>query len=84
MYSLPAGGAAGAYLQSSAELFDPRTGRWSSVGDMNEPRALAGAVRLLDGRVLMVGGSGIDGLPLASAEIFDPETGSWTLTSELR
>jgi N-acetylneuraminic acid mutarotase len=38
---------------------------------------------LLDGRILVVGGLGRDGVPLASAEIFDPATGTWSETGSM-
>jgi hypothetical protein len=38
------------------------------------------AVRLLDGRVLVVGGEGDD---LTSAELYDPATGSWSATGKM-
>jgi Kelch motif protein/galactose oxidase-like protein len=56
---------------SSAELFDPQTGGWTLTGRMNKGRSEHAAVALLDGRVLVAGGSGV-GVALASAEIFTP------------
>lgn len=41
---------------SSAEVFDPRTGRWSDTRPMRGWRLDAGAVLLADGRVLVLGG----------------------------
>ena len=38
------------------------------------------AVRLLDGRVLVVGGAGDD---LTSAELYDPATGTWSATGKM-
>lgn len=60
-----------------AELFDPVGGAFSRTGALSMPRFGAGAVRLLDGRVLIVGsvqpaGGGTDPDPLvaSSLEIF--------------
>jgi hypothetical protein len=53
-------------------------GHWTRTGDLNNARAGHTATRLLDGRVLVVGGDG-----LASAEIYDPRTGSWAGTGSM-
>ena len=54
-------------------------GAWIQTGSMVKP--LGGpAVRLLDGRVLVVGGEGDD---LTSAELYDPATGTWSATGKL-
>ncbi len=50
----------------SAELFDPTTGRFSPTSAMTTARAVHSAVRLQDGRVLVLGGTG--GAP----ELYDP------------
>jgi hypothetical protein len=69
---------------SSAEVFDPRTSKWSSIGNMTSPREKHAASVLLDGRVLIVGGSA-DGQwhPLRSAEIFDPRTNRFARINEM-
>jgi hypothetical protein len=38
---------------------------------------------LWDGRVLVTGGRGRDGAPLASAEVYDPAAGEWSATGEM-
>jgi hypothetical protein len=78
--------------QAAAERFDPKTNTFSAVGSMTYPRANHAAVRLQDGRVLVVGGSD-DNFPatdqftpgelIATAEIFDPATGKFTPTGDL-
>jgi Galactose oxidase, central domain len=54
------------------ELFDPATGRFSTTGEMLEPRWGFSAVQLQDGQVFIYGGFSSDGIPLSSAEIYRP------------
>ncbi len=58
---------------ASAEIYDPKTGTFSSTGSMATPRAWQAATRLADGRVLVAGGENAR-TDLASAEIYDPKT----------
>src|SRR5262249_8574435 len=83
---LLAGGAGSdgskAAASSTAELFDPATKIWKAAAPMFAARVGAGAARMLDGRVLVGGGtSGISGSPtsgcLQTAEIYDPKTDTW-------
>jgi hypothetical protein len=64
----------------SAEVYDPAAGTFTPVGDMNDARQSHHLVKLLDGRVLVVGGGAGPGLsnPLTTMEIFDPSTDSFT------
>ena len=56
---------------ASAEVFDPATGATTAAGSLTVPRSGASATPLIDGRVLVAGGS--DGVTdLASAEIYHP------------
>jgi hypothetical protein len=73
-------GASPRIVLSSAEVYDTSSGTWSEVGPMPQARVGHMAVRLDDGRVLIVGGSSTGGpefldggsAALASALVFDP------------
>jgi hypothetical protein len=73
---------AGLTALASAELFDPVTGQWSTTGSLSTARGNHSATRLLDGRVLVVGGSaGQSGF--TSAELYDPASGTWSATDDM-
>ena len=50
---------------------------------MTTPRANHTAVRLLDGRVLVVAGNSGTGDDLTSAELYDPDSGTWSATGSM-
>jgi hypothetical protein len=58
-------------------------GVWIATGTMGTPRSDHTAVRLLDGRVLVLGGSSGDGSDVTSAEVYDPLTGTWSATGNM-
>jgi Galactose oxidase, central domain len=64
---------------STAELFDPRTGTFTSVGNMTMARSEHTATLLPDGRVLIAGGD--PGPSLSTAELYDPSSRTFTRTT---
>jgi hypothetical protein len=71
----------------SAELFDPVAVSFTATGSMNEPRLTATASRLMDGKVLVAGGSdGIEGDTQAGvrAELYDASTGTFSPTGSMQ
>lgn len=63
---------------NEAELYDPATGRFTATGSMSVIRSGHSAVRLASGKVLVVGGDGLNGTGTSSAELYDPLTGSFS------
>ena len=68
---------------SLVEAYDPSLGTWSPVNQMIAARAFHTATRLLDGRVLVVGGGSGD-LPVPlSAELYEPSSSTWSSAGEM-
>jgi Galactose oxidase, central domain len=73
-------GANGGYL-SSAELYNPPTGKFTVTGSLNTPRILHRAHLLSSGQVLIVAGNHFGSI--ASAELYDPASGTFSNTASL-
>jgi hypothetical protein len=73
-------GANGGYL-SSAELYNPATGKFTVTGSLNTPRILHTAHLLPSGQVLIVAGNHFGSI--ASAELYNPATGTFSNTASL-
>ena len=71
---------------ATAELFDPATpGAYGRVAGILPVAVWShAATRLDDGMVLIVGGIGDGGLPVAAAQLFDPVAGRFTALAPLR
>ena len=65
-------------FSGDAELFDPAAGTFSRTGSMNGIRGYNVAVRLLDGRVLVVGASP-SGPSALAAELYEPDAGRFVV-----
>ena len=66
-------------LLSSAELYNPATGKFTPTGSMTTPRVGQSATLLGNGQVLMAGGTGAT----AAAELYNPATGRFTATGSM-
>lgn len=67
----------------TAELYDPTTKTWATVGSLTYARYQHTATLLNDGRVLVVGGISSGTTALNTAELYDPITKTWSLAGSL-
>jgi len=91
--ALMTGGAAGESIgwsaYSSTYIFDPAKRRWSRSGLLNTARTFTAAAVLLDGRVLVAGGTFMDRMSsepprtVDTSELWDPRSGDWSRTGRL-
>jgi hypothetical protein len=67
---------------TSAEVYNPHSGKWSTTGSLAEARSQFTATTLSNGRVLAAGGK--HGDVLGSAELYDPKSGTWASAGVMR
>ena len=63
-------------FRTSVELYDPGTGQWAVTESMAVARNGHTATLLVDGTVLVAGGSDASGSIFAAAELYDPGSGT--------
>jgi hypothetical protein len=65
-------------------IYDPEGDTWQPAGHLTADRWESQAVRLQDGRVLLIGGwSPYEDRPIDSVEIYDPASNSWRQVAPL-
>jgi N-acetylneuraminic acid mutarotase len=66
---------------TSAELYNPRSGKWTATGKMAGARGSDPLIVLADGRVLKTGAD--EAADPAACELYDPSTGTWSPTGSM-
>jgi Kelch motif/Galactose oxidase, central domain len=75
---------------TTAEIFDPATGRWTTTGSISTPRYDFSSTRLANGDVLIAGGIDLSSSPgfgydvaLVSCELYNPAAQTWSDTASM-
>ncbi len=69
---------------STAEIYDPASGAWTSTGPLNAARTTHTATLLPSGRVLIAAGYNVSGFWLTSAELYGSASGPVTLVKPVK
>jgi N-acetylneuraminic acid mutarotase len=83
------GGIGGDVVFAATALFNPASGSWIPAGNLAARRYSHTATRLLNGSVLIAGGTDqlsrypVQYLTLGSTELFEPQKGAWSRTPDL-
>jgi hypothetical protein len=66
-----------------AEIYDPATGTFTTVGSLGESHEFSAAVGLADGTVLITGGEPIGTSPSPGSDLYLPATGTFVSASNM-
>ena len=62
--------------------YDPAADSWRTLAPMPAPRAAVG-VAVLDGKIHVIGGRGLDAVTVTRHEVYDPASGKWSAAAPL-
>ncbi|MEI7970613.1 MAG: kelch repeat-containing protein [Betaproteobacteria bacterium] len=83
---LIAAGSSGALtlgVTNSAEIYDPNANTFTATGALAKARLFHTATMLSDGSVLIIGGTGANGVAIGEVERYDPGTGQFQVVATL-
>jgi hypothetical protein len=77
----PYDSGAGCITPVASEIFDVGTGRFTPAGPMSTPRTGSAAIKIQDGRVLLLGGIDSSCASADTVEAFDPDSGTFQVVA---
>jgi hypothetical protein len=78
------GSATSSGAVTTCNIYDPSTGTWAATGSLAVPRKNHVAIKLLNGKILVLGGNGNTTFsPVYTCELYDPATGAWSATGSM-